>query len=85
MRQHGRRAETYTTAKRSVEPMSENWATRVYNETQIRANRWSKAHHGREMSPVSWNALWERVRNELYGEQWRCQVRRAVATEVVWG
>lgn len=83
MRQHGRRSETYTTARRSVEPMGDNWATRVYNETCIREKKWSRAHHGREMNPVSWNALWERVRNELYGEQWACNEKRGYAREVV--
>ena len=85
MRQHGRRNEAYTTTKRTVEPMSANWTTRVYNETMIREKQWSRAHRNREMSAVQWNSLWERVRNELYGERWACDQARSCAKEMVRG
>ena len=57
----------------------QDWIQRVWNETQIRASRWSRKHH-RGISPEYWNTLWERVHDELYGVAWACERRRTFAT-----
>lgn len=77
MRRINRKDETCKTTSRNS--ITGDWIQRVWNETKIRERDWSKAHRGREMGAEAWNALWERVRDELYGEMWACESKREFA------
>lgn len=78
MRRIGRRTEAYSTTEVREAP-SERWAERVWTETQVRARNWAKKHNGRCMGAIQWNALWERTRDEIYGERWACERARSYA------
>lgn len=80
MRQHGRRSERYTANRGRAEAVTtQGKYQRIWMETELRAKAWSKKHRGNEMNPVCWNALWERVRDELYGTAWACERSRGFA------
>jgi len=82
MRRIDRRDNRYA-PERTVKfkPNARMWE-HIWRETNRRAMQWSKAHKGCSLSPISWNALWERVRDELYGTMWACESKREFA-EVV--
>ena len=79
MRRVGRRAERWT---RSAEAAATGDAyTQIWNVTNARAAEWSRKHHGYSMNSMSWNALWERVRDELAPRlAWAVERRRTLAT-----
>lgn len=85
MRRIGRRSETYCCTQAAKEPMSENWAERVWMTTQLRARAWAKAHGGNRMGALQWNALWERTRDEIYGTRWASEESRSHARREVLG
>ena len=96
MRRIGRRDDSWRTRQRRADAGTVATATatrtagsanggegrwmRIWNETNMRARAWSRKHHGSTMNAMSWNALWERVRDELYGVAWACERARGFAT-----
>lgn len=82
MRRIGRRSERYTAKRGSARPAltTQGKYQRIWMETELRAKAWSKKHRGNEMNAEAWNALWERVRDELYGSAWVCERARGYAS-----
>ena len=88
MRQHGRRDEGYSggdAGRAAASGEDQDRFTRIWNETRIRAAAWSRKHRGATINNISWNALWERVRDELYGPAWACDRRRGFAQIKAYG
>lgn len=86
MRRHGRTDEAYRggDAARAA-GAGEDRFTRIWNVTRMRAVQWSRRHRGATLNDISWNALWEKVRDELYGAAWACDERRGLAQLEVAG
>ena len=74
-RTRDRLADAGTMSGRSL---VDKW-TLVWNETNRRAREWGRAHRHNTMNNVSWNALFERVRDELLGVRWATDARREYA------
>ena len=82
MRRFDRKNDGWRTRDRSADAgtaksVTDCW-TLVWNETNRRANAWGRAHRSR-MGNVSWNALFEKVRDELLGVAWAVKERRECA------
>ena len=81
MRKMGRRDEAYV-PETARQERSSDWYDRVWKATEAAAREWKRRHGGRRMSAICWNALWERVRDGLYGVAWACESRRSHAARV---
>lgn len=78
MRRIGRRQERWTRSSEAA--ASVDVYTRIWNETNLRARAWSRAHRGSTMNNISWNALWERVRDEIAPRlAWAVERSRGIA------
>lgn len=78
MRRVGRRQERWT--RSAAECASGDVYTQIWNETNLRARAWSRAHRGSTMNNISWNALWERVRDEIAPRlAWAVERSRGIA------
>ena len=78
MRRIGRRAEPYKAATVKQGASVNKWQ-RIWAETNIKAREWERTHKRHGMSAIMWNALWERVRDEIFGESWACESDREFA------
>jgi hypothetical protein len=85
MRRIGRRAEAYVAPAAEKRHGGENRWLHIWNVTNIRAREWARRHHNKPMHAVEWNALWERVRDELYGVAWACDQDRSPAAPCMAG
>ena len=82
MRRINRRDDEWRTRDRLADAgtataVTDRW-TLVWNETNRRARAWGRAHRN-TLNSMSWNALFERVRDELLGVAWAATARREYA------
>lgn len=84
MRRIGRREERYEAKAAGTKERPHDWYDRVFLIVTAKEREYRRTHGGRRMGAISWNALWERVRDELYVAAWACERQRAFAVKMAY-